>query len=71
MANEREKQWVDTWRRAGKRLAELRRDELRAVDTQQALLTLADAFESCRLQHPPGPTSGLVEQQRLFRRLRP
>jgi hypothetical protein len=71
MANEREKQWIAAWRRAGARLAELEREELRNVDTQQALMNLACAYESCRLHHPPSPTSGLVEQQRLFRKLRP
>jgi hypothetical protein len=71
MANEREKQWVAAWKRAGVKLAELEREELRNIDTQQALLNLADAYESCRLHHQPSPTSGLVEQQRWFRKLRP
>jgi hypothetical protein len=71
MANELETKWVAAWRRAGEKMAELRRDELRNIDTQQALLNLADAYESCRLHHPPRPTSGLVEQQRWFRKLRP
>ena len=64
------KRWVQCWQEAGVRLAEIRRDELRRVDTQQALLRLADAFESCRLHAPPRPTSGLVEQQAWFQKLR-
>jgi hypothetical protein len=71
MATEREKQWVEAWRRAGAKMAELRREELRNIDTQQSLMNLEDAFESCRLHHPPDPVSGLVEQQKWFRKLRP
>jgi hypothetical protein len=70
IATEREKQWMDAWRRAGERLAEFERDELPATDTQKSLMNLADAYESCRLHHPPEPTSGLVEMQRWFKKLR-
>jgi hypothetical protein len=65
------RQWVRRWQIVGPKLAELRRRELADTDTTQALLGLADAFESCRLHHRPAPTSGLVVQQALFRRLRP
>ena len=71
MEKELEIKWVAAWRRAGERLAELKREELRNIDTQHSLLNLADAFESCHLHHPPRTTSGLVEQQRWFRKLRP
>jgi hypothetical protein len=60
------REWVACWKRAGVELERLRREELRHVDTQQALQNLAGAFESCRLHHKPAPTSGLVEQQRWF-----
>jgi hypothetical protein len=66
---DRIREWVACWKRAGATLEELRRTELRNTDTQQALMDLAGAFESCRLHHEPAPTSGLVEQQRWFRRL--
>jgi hypothetical protein len=33
-------------------------------------LNLGDAFESCRLHFTPPPTSGLVEQQEWFQRLK-
>ena len=62
---------MEAWQRAGKKLAELEREELRNTDTQRALMNLACAYESCRLLHPPAPTSDLVEQQRWFRKLRP
>ncbi len=64
------RRWVQGWQAAGPRLAELRQRELEAVDTRQSLLNLADAFESCRLHFRPEPTSGLIEQQALFQRLR-
>jgi hypothetical protein len=63
------RQWVACWRRAGERMEALRREELRHVDTMQSLLSLAGAFESCRLHYQPLPFSGLVEQQRWFRKL--
>jgi hypothetical protein len=65
------KRWVDSWRKAGPRLEEIRRRELRSVNTTQALMNLAGAFESCRLHFKPSPTSGLVAQQRYFKALRP
>ena len=66
---DRIRQWVAGWKAAGARMEELRREELRHTDTQQSLISLAGAFESCRLHYQPLPTSGLVEQQRWFRKL--
>jgi hypothetical protein len=64
------KLWVETWKSAASELAAVRRRELQAIDTQTALANLADAFESCRINFTPAPTSGLVEQQAWFRLLR-
>ena len=50
-------------------MEQLRREELPHTDTQQSLLSLASAFESCRLHYKPLPTSGLVEQQYWFRKV--
>jgi hypothetical protein len=61
--------WVACWKEAGVRLDELRREELRRTDTQQSLISLAGAFESCRLHYKPSSTSGFVEQQYWFMRL--
>jgi hypothetical protein len=68
---DRLRQWAACWKAAGPRLEALRLEELRHTDTQQSLLSLAGAFESCRLHYRPLPTSGLVEQQRRFRKLAP
>jgi len=62
--------WVEGWKRAGQRLSELKKMELRTISTEDALQNLADAFESCRLQFATRPSSGLVEQQRWFSKLR-
>jgi hypothetical protein len=61
--------WVACWKRAGERMEALRREELPRTDTQQSLLSLTGAFESCRLHYKPLPTSGLIEQQYWFRKL--
>jgi len=66
---DRLRQWVAWWKAAGARMEELRREELRHTDTQQSLMSLADAFESCRLHYKPLPTSGFVEQQYWFQKL--
>lgn len=64
-------QWVDTWRRAGPLLEQLRREELQAMTPEQVALA-ADALLEIGCALPADrPTSGLVEQQRLFRKARP
>jgi hypothetical protein len=62
--------WVETWKRAGPELEAVGDAELRAYRYEDhaaeidALLEIA--FRFCQ----PRPTSGLVEQQRLFGILR-
>jgi hypothetical protein len=65
---EKERLWVQTWQKAGEVLGELRRREVRHVDTARAILQLEDAFHSALRERPPEPTSGLVEQQHWFAR---
>jgi len=69
--HEEEQLWVQTWQKAGPVLEELRRREIRHADTARAILQLDDAFQSALRERPPGPTSGLVEQQRWFARWKP
>lgn len=64
------KRWAETWKETGPILERLRREELQKVSTVQAMQDLAGAFESAAFSHPPRLTSGLVEQQALFQRLR-
>ena len=52
-------------------LERLRDKAIRNSDTAKAIEQLSDAFESARRHYRPATTSGLVEQQRLFAKLRP
>ena len=62
--------WVDTWRNAAPRLEAIRRRELRELDTYAAIARLCGPADYHAAPWAPKPTSGLVEQQRLFARLR-
>jgi len=63
------RRWVETWRRAAPELDEIRHREIEATDTREAIRQLfgsAAAFQDV----PPRNTSGLVEQQAWFAKLR-
>lgn len=64
------RRWVETWKTAGPELERLRAEEIRNTDTAKAIEQLDDAYESARRHWTPSKTSGLVEQQRWFARLR-
>jgi hypothetical protein len=70
-AEEREllRRWVETWIRAGVELEALRRREIESADTQQAVRQLFDSAASFP-DLAPRVTSGLVEQQAWFAKLR-
>ena len=61
--------FVDAWRSASERLEELRRRDLRNVDVADRIEALNGAFEAT-LARPPRTSSGLVEQQAVFARMR-
>ena len=62
------RRWVDTWRRAGDKLERIRQQEIEASDTQEAVQQL---FGAAGTWTEPAPkTSGLVEQQAWFAKLR-
>lgn len=61
--------WLDGWKRAGERLEALRIKEIRESNIE----TIADfetAFWSALYLTPNSPTSGLVEMQEKFAKLR-
>lgn len=62
------RRWVDTWRKAGKALAVLRKRELQELDTFTALSHLLATADYTQPPFAPRPWSGLVEQQRWFRK---
>ena len=71
LEEQRVRQWIRNWEAAVPVLEELRAEAIRNSDTAAAIEQLSDAFESAHLHWSPPTTSGLVEQQRLFARLRP
>jgi hypothetical protein len=60
------KLWVEAWKRAGERMEQLRREELRQLDPQRAIELLCGHGDYTVPPLAPKPTSGLVEQQRWF-----
>jgi hypothetical protein len=62
------RRWVETWRRAGEELEEIRRRELERMDTREAIRQIFNSAET--FPRRPSATSGLVEQQAWFARLR-
>jgi hypothetical protein len=71
---ETQRAWARTWQATGEALEAVRRAELRALTSEKALLATENLL-SLGAGMPRSArrrlTSGLVEQQRLFARLRP
>ena len=59
---------VDAWKRAGEGMERLRREELRRLDPQRAIALLCGPADYRVPPRVARPTSGLVEQQRWFRK---
>ncbi len=66
---EHTQQWIESWERASVALKAVKRHELRTYAKNQAIVDgmLQWAFENRELRL----SSGLVEQQRLFMKMRP
>ena len=64
------RRWVRTWEDAGPELEAIRRREIREADNLQVLAILEDAFNHSLRTLPPRPSSGMVEMQAWFRKLR-
>ena len=64
------KKWVVCWQSASVKLAKIRQEQIRNTDTQLAIENLDDAFTSAISKFSPSASSGLVEQQKLFRRFK-
>jgi hypothetical protein len=63
--NARVKQWVV----ASPILQEVRDESIRKANTDQALKCFTGMVLAALPEHPPRPWSGLVEQQRFFRKI--
>lgn len=64
------KRWVETWVRADPELQKVRDADIRAADTAGMIECSAGLFRDAVRSFPPQPTSGLIEQQFWFKRLR-
>jgi len=58
---------VEAWQRAAPVMESVRRENIRESDTVKSILAFRGLVLAKVKSHPPVPTSGLVEQQRLFR----
>jgi hypothetical protein len=66
----RGRQWVKAWQKAAPHLERVRREELRRLDAYTAIAWLCGPADYRTPPRAPHPRSGLVEQQRLFQKLR-
>jgi hypothetical protein len=64
------RRWVETWKTAAVELERIRRQELRSLDAYTAIALLCGPADYRQPPRAPRPTSGLVEQQRLFAKAR-
>jgi hypothetical protein len=64
------RRWVETWKEAGPALEAIRRKEIEAINVLESLAALEDAFNYALRELPPRQSSGLVEMQKWFARLR-
>jgi hypothetical protein len=64
------RRWVETWKQAGPELEAILRQEIEKIDVQHELAVLEDAFNYAVHNAQPEPTSGLVEMQDWFAKLR-
>lgn len=65
------RKWVDTWKVAGPLLEEIRQREVRDADNLESLAVLEPSFNLAVRMLPLRESSGQVEMQRYFARLRP
>ena len=61
---------VRQWNAAMPVLQDVRDKDIQLADTERALKCFSGAVLAALPKHPPQPWSGLVEQQRFFRKLR-
>ena len=62
--------WIETWKEAGPELEAIRRREIREADNLHVLGLLEPAFNHAVRTQPPRPSSGMVEMQAWFAKLR-
>lgn len=66
----RGRQWAQAWKNAAPALERIRREELRRLDTYAAIALLCGPADYRQAPRAARPSSGLVDQQRAFRKAR-
>jgi len=61
--------WVQNWIVLGPELDRLRRERIRRANTSESIVQFDLAFKAALRNTPPRTTSGLIEFQRLLRKL--
>jgi hypothetical protein len=64
------REYVNRWKETGEFLEKLRREEARNINIYEEIMSLSDASEAALRMYPPKPTSGLIEMQKLFMKLK-
>ncbi len=64
------KQWVERWKRLRPILEKIESEELRDVDAQEAIRKIMPMCDWCVEHTEQRRTSGLIEQQRYFTKVR-
>jgi hypothetical protein len=64
------RRWAQTWKEFGPELEKMRLREVRDEGNLLSLRLLARAFNHATSTQPPDQTSGLVEMQHYFAKLR-
>jgi hypothetical protein len=69
---EREKlrEYVNRWKETGEFLEKLRRADAQKINICEEILSLSDASEAALEMYPAKPTSGMIEMQKLFMKLK-
>ena len=62
------KKWVETWKLAAVDLERIKRKEIRELDTYKTISLLCHDADYTKPPYAPKPWSGLVEQQRWFKK---
>ena len=69
-ANDLIKARVLQWNKAALVLQQVRDQDIQLADTARAMKCFSGAVSAALPKHPPLPWSGLVEQQKFFRKMR-
>jgi hypothetical protein len=62
------RRWADTWKLAATDLERIKRKEIRELDTYAAISLLCGSADYTCAPYAPKPWSGLIEQQRWFKK---